>query len=109
MALTFDQWLDVICRDAEPETGFGIQQEVHTCAAALDEWEAGNLTSAQFIELINLDNTDPELTTVKTHLNGLTKADILALQSAMILAAEQVTLTGVTYSKALLRTRFGLT
>lgn len=106
--VTFDQWLDVIGRVSEPEVGFNIQQDVHACAALMDEWQVGNLTNAQIIEALNFDGTDPELVTVKMHLNGLTKSQTLSLQSAMILAENQISLTGVAYDKALLRTRFGL-
>lgn len=106
--VTFDQWLDIIARVSETEAAFGIQQDVHACAALMDEWQVGNLTNAQMIEALNFDGTDPELATVKTHLNGLTKSQTLSLQSAMILAENQISLTGVTYDKALLRTRFGL-
>lgn len=106
--ITFDQWLDIIARVTEPEPGFGIQQDVHAGAALMDEWQAGNLTNAQMIEALNFDGSDPELATVKTHLNGLTKSETLSLQSAMILAETQVSLTGVAYNKALLRARFGL-
>jgi hypothetical protein len=108
MSVTFDQWLDIVCRTSEPETGFSIQADVHAAAALMDEWAASNLSNAQMIEALNFDGADSELTTVKTHLNGLTKAETLALQSAMILAADQVALTGITYNKSLLRTRFGL-
>ncbi len=106
--VTFDEWLDIIVRTSEPEAGFSIQQDVHASAALMDEWQVGNLTNAQMIEALNFDGTDTELTTVKTHLNGLTKSQTLSLQSAMILAENQVSLTGITYDKTLLRTRFGL-
>lgn len=106
--ITFDEWLDIIARVSEPEAGFSIQQDTHASAALMDEWQVGNLTNAQMIEALNFDGTDTELVTVKTHLNGLTKSQTLSLQSAMILAENQVSLTGVTYDKALLRTRFGL-
>lgn len=106
--VTFDQWLDVVSRVSEPEAGFSIQQDVHTCAALMDEWQVGVLTNAQMIEVLNFDGTDPELVTVKTHLNGLTKSQTLSLQSAMILAEHEISLSGISYDKALLRTRFGL-
>lgn len=106
--VTFDQWLDIVARVAGPEAGFSIQQDVHACAALMDEWQVGTLTNAQMIEALNFDGTDPELVTVKTHLNGLTKSQTLSLQSAMILAENQISLTGISYNKALLRTRFGL-
>ena len=106
--VTFDQWVDIIARVSEPEAGFGIQQDVHTCAALMDEWQVGNLTNAQMIEALNFDGTDSELATVKIHLNGLTKSETLSLQSAMILAEHEISLTGISYNKALLRTRFGL-
>jgi hypothetical protein len=106
--VTFDQWLDIIARTSEPEAGFSIQQDVHASAALMDEWQVGNLTNAQMVEALNFDGLDPELATVKIHLNGLTKSETLSLQSAMILTASQVSLTGITYDKTLLRTRFGL-
>jgi hypothetical protein len=106
--ITFDQWIDVIVQTSEPEAGFDIQQDVHGAASLIFEWKAGNITNAQIIEAFNFDAADGELTTVKTHLNGLTNAETLALQAAMDLAAKGIAITGVTYDKALLRTRFGL-
>jgi hypothetical protein len=77
---------------------------VHGAASVMCEWQAGNLSNQDVISLMNFDSGDSELTTVRTHLNGLNKADTLALQAAMDLAAKEIT----GYDKALLRERFGL-
>lgn len=106
--ITFDQWLDIVTGTTDPEAGFDIQEDVHGSASLIFEWKAGNITNAQIIEVLNFDGSDAELTTVKTFLDGLTNAQTLALQAAMDIAAKNITMTGITYNKALLRTRFGL-
>jgi hypothetical protein len=106
--LTFDQWLDVIVRTSEPEVGFEIQSDVHASAALIYLWQQDEVTNARMIEALNFDGADPELTTVKTHLNGLSKEDTLALQSDMILSAINFSVTGLAWDKARLRTKFGL-
>lgn len=109
MTITFDQFLDVVTRISEPEPGFGIQADVHASAAIIEQWQNDDLSNSQVVEIMNLDNTDPELPDVKVHLDTLNRADTLALQSAMILAKDGVSATGITYDKAYLRPLFGLT
>ena len=104
MTITFDQFLQCICHTREVEAGYEIQGDVHGSASIMYEWKAGNLGNNDVVTIMNFDNTDPELTTVKIHLNGLTNAETLALQSAMDLAQKEIT----GYDKALLRMRFGL-
>ena len=109
MSVTFDQWLDIVLRvTEEPEVGFNIQADVHACSALIQLWQLDDVSNAQMIEALNFDGADPELTTVKTHLNGLTKADTLALQSDLILGAINFSVTGLSWDKPRLRTQFGL-
>jgi len=107
--ITFDEFLETITGEREPEFGFSrVQGSAHTFAALMWEWSQDNVTNAQAIEIANFDSSDTELVTVKIYLNGLSKADILSLEDAMILASEEISATGITYDKALLRARFGL-
>lgn len=105
MTITFDQLLEVIVGALPPEAGFGMQVEAHTVGSIIFEWKMNNLSNAQMATILNLDNDDPELTTIKAHLNTLTPTDIQCLESIMILTQKGIS----GYNKALLRTRFGLT
>lgn len=106
--ITFDQLLDVMLGDLEYEDGFDLQEHAHTVGRLMFEWREDNLSNSQTAEILNLDTSDPELSTVKTYLNSLTKADVLALEGALILAKASISATGITYDKAYLRSRFGL-
>lgn len=109
MAKTFDQLLDVLVTGNGSEPDQKLQNKVHQFSWIMLEWKLNNLTNAQVIELLNLDGSDPELTTVKTHLNGLGVADTIALEAVIDLARNEVSATGVVYDKAKARERFGLT
>ena len=106
--ITFDQLLDCITRQREPEEEFDIQAQSHTVGAIFLEWKLNNLTNAQVIEILNLDASDPELATVKTTFNGFNKADTLAVEHIFILAEKGVSATGKAYDKAFIRSFFGL-
>jgi hypothetical protein len=108
---TFDQLLDVLITGTGGDNGFP-QNDTHGFVHLMYQWLFGGLTNAQIIEALNLDNTDPELATVKTHLDTLTKSDIIALESSLFLARlenhGELSITGISYDKARLRTLFGL-
>ena len=116
MTITFDQLLETIVFDPvlpgrirKPEAGFeNVQGNSHAIGSLIFEWKINNLTNAQIIEILNLNVADSELTTVKTSIDALNKADTLALEDAMILAENAISASGITYNKALLRARFGL-
>ncbi len=108
MTITFDELLQCITREREPEVGFGIQGSAHKVGRLLEQWKLDILTNAIIIEILNLDGADPELTTVKTTFNGLNNAEALSVEGALILATDQISATGFSYDKAYLRTLFGL-
>ncbi len=107
MTITFDQLLQCITREREPEEGFP-QSSAHTVGSVLGEWKRDVLTNSHVIAILNLDGADPELATVKAAFNAMTHAEALAVEDALILAAEQISATGISYDKARLRTLFGL-
>ncbi len=102
--ITFDQLLDIQLDNTEPEEGQRLQGDIHAFSAAMFEWAVGNLEGANLVSMFNIDNTDPELSTVSAFVGGLTRANILALQQALILG--RIGAPG--YDKTYLRSRFGL-
>ena len=95
-------------RERKPEEDFGLQGSAHTVGRLLEQWKRNILTNSQIIEILNLDGSDPELVTVKTTFNGMSNAEALAVEGALILANNQIGATGISYDKAHLRTLFGL-
>lgn len=108
MSVTFDQWIDIVINNAEPEPGFRIQGLVHEAISVFIEWKLDELTNSQAAEILNIDTGDAEVGTVKTYINGLSLAEMLEIERALLLARQGVSATGITYDKALIRTRFGL-
>ena len=102
--ITFDQFIDTILDNREFEDGYKLQGDVHGASHVIFEWKVDNLSNSEVITLMNFDSADPELATVKTHLNGLSKADTLALEA--VLGLGQRGTEG--YDKTEIRVRFGL-
>lgn len=108
MAITFDQLIDCMLGSAEPESGFEVQSNIHLVLSVLYEWKMDNITSSQAQEILNVTNSDEEAAAVRTFLGGIDKADMLAIERALMLARRGISATGVTYDKTLIRNRFGL-
>ncbi len=114
MTVTYDQFLETITQEREPEVDNQMQGNVHFFIAAMYLWQQDTITNAEIIALCNFVPTDPELVLVKTQLNLLNKSDTLALEMEFRLAegskdnGDPLSVTSITWNKSRLRVVSGL-